>query len=299
MSNKNKRTAPVVSVLNMKGGVGKTTISGNLFRELFRTKKVQTLLIDIDPQFNLTQLLMTREQYDRVTSANKTIFNVFQHKCPDSVFAVSEEYNLVLPETTSLTTMLKYINVPNEGGDSIRKELSLLAGDFQLAVMNLKGTNELKTPRRRFNNFINQARNEYELIVIDCNPSTSFLTKCALETSSHILVPVRPDKYSVLGVEMISHFMDSYLGEGLEPDMRILLNDGNQEDEPKKIARELRAHTKFGPLVLVNELPHSKLLRAKPDYTGFAVDQAVPYRKRIRSKLVAIASEYSNYLGII
>ncbi len=55
MARRNKE-APVVAVLNMKGGVGKTTIAGNLSREIFRTKKIHTLLIDLDAQFNLTQL---------------------------------------------------------------------------------------------------------------------------------------------------------------------------------------------------------------------------------------------------
>jgi chromosome partitioning protein len=294
-----KRKAPIISVLNMKGGVGKTTISGNLFREVFRTKNIHTLLVDIDPQFNLTQLLMTREKYDKILDKNKTILNVFQHDLPDSVFAVSEEYNLKMPETDSITTRLKYLRNTNDGEEENNNtELRLLAGNFELAELNLKGSNELSIPRKRFKLFIEQARDDYQLVIIDCNPSTSFLTKCAIEVSSHILVPVRPDKYSVLGVEMISHFIKKYLGTGLEPDMKILLNDCSTEVEPQKIIREIRAHPTFGPLVMVNELPHSKLLRAKPDYTGFAVDQRVPYKDTIRRKLVAIADEYSDYLGI-
>ena len=45
-----KRPAPVVSVLNMKGGVGKTTTTANVFKELFRTKRANTLLMDFDPK---------------------------------------------------------------------------------------------------------------------------------------------------------------------------------------------------------------------------------------------------------
>ncbi|MDM8552179.1 AAA family ATPase, partial [Desulfobacterales bacterium HSG2] len=51
MSKKTKKEAPVVAILNMKGGVGKTTIAGNLFREMFKSKKINTLLIDLDAQF--------------------------------------------------------------------------------------------------------------------------------------------------------------------------------------------------------------------------------------------------------
>ncbi len=69
---KSNRKAPVVAVLNMKGGVGKTTIAGNLFSEVFSVKKANTLLIDRDAQFNLTQLLMIRTQYDELLSEKKT-----------------------------------------------------------------------------------------------------------------------------------------------------------------------------------------------------------------------------------
>lgn len=298
LAKKKKNLAPVVSVLNMKGGVGKTTISGNLFREVYRTKKINTLLIDIDPQFNLTQLLMTRAKYDNILTEKKTIYSVFQHESPDSVFAVSEDYHLNIPEIESLVTKLKKLTVSDGDGGSVEKTLHLLAGDFDLAKLNLKGSNELRIPRKRFIKFVDAARKKYDLVTIDCNPSTSFLTKCALEVSTHILIPVRPDKYSMLGVEMIHHFVKIYLGDSLIPDLKILLNDIPKYAGPKIIARSLRSDDTYGKLVLVNELPHSKVLSAKQDYTGFAVDQGVPYSQYIRDKLVAIADEYSRHLGV-
>lgn len=60
-----KKLGPVVAVLNMKGGVGKTTISANVFRRLYYKYRVGTLLIDLDPQYNLTQALFTRPNYDK------------------------------------------------------------------------------------------------------------------------------------------------------------------------------------------------------------------------------------------
>ena len=52
--------APVVAVLNMKGGVGKTTISAHVMRVLYHIHQVKTLLVDLDPQFNLSQALIAR-----------------------------------------------------------------------------------------------------------------------------------------------------------------------------------------------------------------------------------------------
>ncbi|MDM8560905.1 ParA family protein [Candidatus Parabeggiatoa sp. HSG14] len=292
MPGKNKN-APVVAVLNMKGGVGKTTIAGNLFRELFRDKKVHTLLIDLDAQFNLTQLLMTRKQYDSLLDNKKTIFSVFQHEIPDSVFAISEEYHLELPLIDDLVE-----NLEKHTRNEEDVKLDLLPGDFELATLNLKARSELRIPKKRFKRFVENAKQQYQLVVIDCNPSTSFLTSCALEVASHLLIPVKPDKYSRLGVEMVLDYAKAYLGKGLVPDIKILLNDMRRDNtNDNKIARELRGHRELGSKVLVNELKHSELLIAKPDHTGFATDQKVPYKEVVKNNLVEIANEY--YLSLV
>jgi len=190
---------------------------------------------------------------------------------------------------------LSLFNLKRIVDDDIK--MQLLPGDFRLAMLNLKERAELRLPRRRFKLFIENARDKYDLIVIDCNPSTSFLTGCALEVASNILVPVRPDKFSVLGVEMVLNFAQIFLGSGLIPDIKILLNDVGQ-GEPSQIANGLRSHSKLGPMVLVNELSHSELLRARTDYTGFAPDRKVAYRKTVKGNLTEIAKEYSRSLGL-
>ncbi len=70
--------APVVSVINMKGGVGKTTISANISRLIFRRRKAKTLLINIIPQFNLTQMLMPPTVYSQATAAHKTVLTAME-----------------------------------------------------------------------------------------------------------------------------------------------------------------------------------------------------------------------------
>ena len=55
---------PVLSILNMKGGVGKTTVSAHVMRVLYHRMKKRVLLMDLDAQFNLTQSVMTQVKYD-------------------------------------------------------------------------------------------------------------------------------------------------------------------------------------------------------------------------------------------
>ena len=71
----------VISLINMKGGVGKTTLSTNICDCLSRRNNKKVLLIDIDPQFNATQCLFTGEEYIKHLTENKdTIVSVFEEK---------------------------------------------------------------------------------------------------------------------------------------------------------------------------------------------------------------------------
>lgn len=66
---KQTKLGPVVATLNLKGGVGKTTVSAHVFRVVWETFHTPTLLIDFDPQFNLTQTLFRRADYEKAQKA--------------------------------------------------------------------------------------------------------------------------------------------------------------------------------------------------------------------------------------
>lgn len=79
----------VIAVLNMKGGVGKTTISAHVMRVLYHQNSKRMLLIDLDPQFNLTQCLMGRSAYDSLKKDDKTIFTAMEPPSKVGLFDVA------------------------------------------------------------------------------------------------------------------------------------------------------------------------------------------------------------------
>ena len=287
--------SPVLSVINMKGGVGKTLISANVFRELYRRRRKRVLLIDFDPQFNLSQLLLVQADYDALRVARKTLLYVIEPPTPTSVFQVSADDMLDVGNVDDFTHCLSYIvGTPNI-------ELRLLAGDFGLAKLNLREREKsLRVPRKRFAAFITKAREVYDLIVLDCNPAASFLTRTALEVSTHLLVPIRPDRYSVLGATMLFDFMD-YLPTLSAIASKMLLLNGlpNTVSSPEDaIVNQVRANPTLGPLTLVSVIPQSGVLTARPDFAGFSVDRRVSYSQEIKSRLGLVADEIANKLGL-
>lgn len=285
---------PVVSVINMKGGVGKTTIAGNVFREVFRRKAKRTLLIDFDPQFNLSQLLLTRVEYEDLKEQKKTIWYVMEPEPPSTVFAVSENSTTELADCDAYTCGLRYLTKATD------VELRLLPGDFHMVRLNLRDSNAaLRVPRARFRSFIEKAKQSYDVVVLDCNPSSSFLTQTAIEVATHLLIPVRLDKYSALGVEMLAEYVKVLPNLRTAPKPIILVNDLQSNPDADRIMNDLRGHATYGPQMLTESIPHTRILAARADYTGFAVDRGVPYRERAKAVLAKVADELALRIGLV
>lgn len=163
-----KNFVPVIAVLNMKGGVGKTTISAHVLRVLFERKRAGTLLIDLDPQFNLTQALLTKEKYDELKNANITIMSVMEAPPDVGLFEVTT--SSVPPPSPEEVCYgfytFRQMDPP--------QDLDLVPGDFRLVKYSLMDDNKkLVGVKKRFIEFIQSAKETYKIICIDCNPSSS------------------------------------------------------------------------------------------------------------------------------
>jgi chromosome partitioning protein len=291
MSKLQEKLAPVVSILNMKGGVGKTTISAHVFRLLYLRLQKSTLLVDFDPQFNLTQTIMSQIEYEKHKSKSRTILSVMEPPSNKSLFTINTKPGPP-PNEIDIAVRLKHIT-------DTEINLSLIPGDFGLVKYSLlEDTRTLAPIRQRFLEFIAASRKSRELICIDCNPSSSFMTNCAVLASTHILVPVRPDRYSMLGLELLDTFLDSIPNLLTKPKLIVILNGLPSSNYDATVENLLRSHPKFGPLTMVNTLGISKLLEASPGYTGFATDKKVANRTRLTQRIAGIVDELGDKLGV-
>lgn len=295
MAKQKRPFVPVVAFLNMKGGVGKSTLCANLALAIFEYHKLGTLLIDLDPQFNLTQGLFKREAYDQLKSKGNTIFSVMEPPSDVGLFDVATT-SQAPPKAADVGDSLFYLT------DKPDEELIIIPGDFQLVKYSLMDDNKkLMSVRSRFIKFVNQEKRNFKVICIDRNPSSSFLTLCALHVATHIVVPVRPDRFSMLGLEILSQFIESLPTLSPKPHLLILLNGirrGGRDPVATAVEAELRAHPKFAARTLGGTIAETNVLKARTDYTGFAADRKVAWKEKLLAEISVVTDELVKKLGL-
>lgn len=198
-------SANVISILNMKGGVGKTTISCNLALEL-AARDQRVLLIDIDPQFNSTQTIMkysdkNLERYRSLAKEGQTIVGLFKNdddisKIPmkKSKIPYIEQLRFHIPEVTSLVDV-------RESAKDKDISLDIIPGDLHLIVdINVSAADKLSSFFYK-----NQLTKKYDYILIDCPPTWGQLTNIALSKSNFYLIPTNLDEFSTMGISILAN----------------------------------------------------------------------------------------------
>ncbi|MBU9155200.1 ParA family protein [Burkholderia gladioli] len=285
------KKAAVVAVLNMKGGVGKTTISAHVFRHLYLHLARSTVLVDFDPQFNLTQTIISQSYYERLKAAKKTILSVMEDHSAPSIFKISDKLGPP-PDLDSVSIPVKKLMERPE------VNLRIIPGDFDLVKYSLiNDANVLDPVRQRFSSFIENARDQKDVICIDCNPSSSFMTLCALQVATHVIVPVRPDRYSLLGLKLLDQFISEIPTIVKKPKLIVMLNGIKAKGYDPAVENSLRSDPYFGPMTMVAGLHTSKLLEATTAYTGFATDRKQNWR--VTPQITSIVEELGKSLGIV
>ncbi|BCX31453.1 MULTISPECIES: ParA family protein [Latilactobacillus] len=191
----------IVSFINMKGGVGKTTLCREIGYGLYKQHNKSVLFIDIDPQANLTQSLFERysmlpkelyDDLDQEAQSNTTICNQSIHKLLDG--------GQTLPLKNDVIA-----NLNTQSG----KNLDLVPGDLKTVFLERSNTGSIA--ENSLDKFIakNNLTDDYDFIFIDCPPTYSFYTTAAFNASNFYIVPVGIDPYSVLGIDLLEQVVSS------------------------------------------------------------------------------------------
>ncbi|PAT13873.1 chromosome partitioning protein [Corynebacterium sp. NML 120412] len=162
--------ATVLSMVNQKGGVGKTTSTINLGACLAEQGR-KVLLVDLDPQGALSAGLGVSHDEEQVTV-----------------------YDLLFDNTTSIHSAIRHSNV--SGLDLVPANIDLSAAEIQL--VNEVGREHTLARALR------PVRNEYDIIIIDCGPSLGLLTVNALACSQGVIIPMECEYFSLRGLALLT-----------------------------------------------------------------------------------------------
>lgn len=188
----------VISIINLKGGVGKTQMTVALaeFLALEHNKKV--LVIDLDPQTNATVSLMDEEKWRIKNKNGETIYQLFLDKLPP--YSNKFDINKALVN-----------NVSNIAGGI--KNLDLLPSSIDLVKIQdnlLSIAQDTGDPASVLKKEIDKVSKKYDYILIDCPPNLGMITKNGLFFSDYYLIPCIPDILSTYGIpiilETVGHF---------------------------------------------------------------------------------------------
>lgn len=250
----------VIAMLNIKGGVGKTVLAANLFAAAHLADKRSISFIDLDPQHNLTQYFLSPGERGRVRDRNHTLYGVLNsrgdHALPRGDFGGI---------AVQLNRARRGLKQPN---------FDLIAGDERLFEFTLdtRSDRDKAEAFTRFRALVQALRARSDAVIIDSNPCATFLTRLAITTADHIIAPVRPEKYSLTGLNMLEHVVREVRGRPLRAnEFSVLLNgvndrtrSGETGDADALTREEIASAPFFSAALLPEEVPYSAVLKSAP-----------------------------------
>lgn len=175
----------IISFINQKGGVGKTTTCVNMASYLAVMGK-KVLLLDLDPQGNATSSLGIDKE-----SGLKTIYNVIvDDNLLDEVIMKSKLDNL----------------------DIIPSNVDLAGAEIELVQMN----NREKVVKK----ILQPIKNSYDYICIDCPPSLGLITVNGLTTSDSLIIPIQCEYFAIEGLTQLMYTI-KLVKKHLNPDIAV------------------------------------------------------------------------------
>lgn len=281
--------AVCVSMINMKGGVGKTTLATQIAWYATRRLDKKVLLIDLDPQANASQSVMSPQTYvSYLDNSGLTVADIFEQFTPTGTASGS-------PKKLDLLKTI-YNRVKYEDGSLLDIVPSRL--ELSWTLRNPTGKETLLA------RFVAKVEEGYDLIIIDCSPTDSILTDAAYHCSRYILVPIRAEFLASIGFPLLNRSVKAFQMQHEDKVIEVCglvfndFNRGNIKREHRLARKDVRDKaSKNGWYVFKNDIPHSdSYFRAARD--GMPIDSTSGAHYKVKTEFAAFAEEFFGKIGL-
>lgn len=222
----------IISVVNQKGGVGKTTTAVNLAAALAEAGKF-VLLVDLDPQGNATSGLGVKSE-----DLEKGLYHALmsQHRLHDVVANTGHAGLRVVPST------------PDLAGANVE-------------LVNVEGR-EMK-----LSDILSEVKHAYDYIIIDSPPSLGLLTLNGLVAADKILIPVQAEYYALEGLGQLLRTID-LVRENIKPDLQVMGAILTMYDSRNRLSDEVlhELYKYFPNNIFRSVIPRTVRLAEAPSY---------------------------------
>ncbi len=179
----------IIAIVNQKGGIGKTTTAHNLSYALATKKNKKTLIIDLDPQMNLSNT-----------------FGIDCYAQKQSIYDVMKDKGLPLTSIIQKTS---------------HENLDIVPSAIELSGAEIEFVRRINSAALLDRSISNSLRETYDFIIIDCPPSLGILTITALTAADYVIIPLQPETYALYGVELLLRTINE-VQEETNPNLTIL-----------------------------------------------------------------------------
>lgn len=191
--------AYVISIVNMKGGVGKTTITVNLATSLAKNYGQRVLIVDLDTQINATLSLMPALHFAHLKKENRTLKQL-----------INQAVQLETPSHSSIQNIIQHNICKIASLDLLPGDIELYS-DFLLATSLYQSNQTRQEFEKNWHHLENSLvktilqpiLNNYDFIMIDFPPGDNLLTRSGMIASNFYVIPAKPEPLSVVGIGIL------------------------------------------------------------------------------------------------